>query len=172
MTEAEWLACSEQPVQLRVIEEYATIRKLRLIAAAFVRRVQSDPDLEERDAKRCDDLIEAVADCPVPWEELEPILRSRYGHWRFTHMLPPGDLHQITMELRKLLAFTSERHQPYSTTLIHEVIGNPFRPVAFDPSWRTSAAVALARQMYEARDFAHMPILADALQDAGSSLDP
>jgi hypothetical protein len=44
---------------------------------------------------------------------------------------------------------------------------NPFRPVAFDPEWRTSTAVALAGQMYEARDFSAMPILADALQDAG-----
>ena len=35
------------------------------------------------------------------------------------------------------------------------------------PPLRTSAAVQLAAQMYEARDFAAMPILADALQDAG-----
>ncbi len=41
------------------------------------------------------------------------------------------------------------------------------RPVAFSPSWRTSTAVTLAAQMYEARDFGALPILADALQDAG-----
>jgi hypothetical protein len=51
--------------------------------------------------------------------------------------------------------------------LLRDVVENPFRPVAFDPDWRTSAAVALARQMYDARDFAAMPVLADALQDAG-----
>lgn len=33
--------------------------------------------------------------------------------------------------------------------------------------WRTDTAVALARQMYDSRDFGAMPILADALQDAG-----
>ena len=38
---------------------------------------------------------------------------------------------------------------------------------SFDPAWRTSTATALARQMYESRDFGAMPILADALQDAG-----
>jgi hypothetical protein len=38
---------------------------------------------------------------------------------------------------------------------------------AFDPSWRTSTVLALAKQMYDSRDFAAMPILADALQDAG-----
>ena len=51
--------------------------------------------------------------------------------------------------------------------LAHEVFGNPFRPVVFDPSWRTDTAVSLARGMYESRDFSPMPILADALQDAG-----
>jgi hypothetical protein len=51
--------------------------------------------------------------------------------------------------------------------LIREAHGNPFRPVTFAPSWRTDTAVALATQMYESRDFSAMPILADALQDAG-----
>jgi hypothetical protein len=41
------------------------------------------------------------------------------------------------------------------------------RECVFDPAWRTDTAVALARQMYESRDFGAMPILADALQDAG-----
>ncbi|MBP3955754.1 hypothetical protein J8F10_10715 [Gemmata sp. G18] len=48
-----------------------------------------------------------------------------------------------------------------------EVLGNPFRPVTFAPDWRTSTALALAAQMYRSRDFSAMPILADALQDAG-----
>src|SRR5437660_2669664 len=47
------------------------------------------------------------------------------------------------------------------------IFGNPFRPVSFAPEWRTSTAVALASQMYESREFALMPILADALQDTG-----
>jgi hypothetical protein len=51
--------------------------------------------------------------------------------------------------------------------LMRDVFGNPFRPVTFDPAWRTAAAVSLARQMYESRDFGNMPILADALEDAG-----
>ncbi|MBP3956242.1 hypothetical protein J8F10_13210 [Gemmata sp. G18] len=50
---------------------------------------------------------------------------------------------------------------------MREIFGNPFRPVAFSSEWRTSTAVALAAQMYEAREFGAMPILADALQDAG-----
>jgi hypothetical protein len=51
--------------------------------------------------------------------------------------------------------------------LLHDIIGNPFRSIALDPSWLSPTAVALARQIYESRDFTAMPILADALQDAG-----
>lgn len=55
--------------------------------------------------------------------------------------------------------------------LLRDIIGNPFRPVAFPRNWRTDTAVVLARQMYESRDFGAMPILADALQDAGCDSD-
>lgn len=51
--------------------------------------------------------------------------------------------------------------------LLRDIFGNPFVPTAFDPEWRTSTAQLLAKQMYESRDFGVMPILADALQDAG-----
>lgn len=54
---------------------------------------------------------------------------------------------------------------------MRDIFGNPFRQVSFSPSWRTGAAVALAQQMDEARDFSVMPILADALQDAGCDND-
>ena len=60
----------------------------------------------------------------------------------------------------------------YGAWLSLELIGlNPFCPVAFDPQWRTSTVVSLATQMYESRDFSIMPILADALQDAGCEHD-
>ena len=51
--------------------------------------------------------------------------------------------------------------------LLRDVFGNPFRKVKFDKAWRTDTAVLLAQQMYNSRDFSAMPILADALQDAG-----
>jgi hypothetical protein len=51
--------------------------------------------------------------------------------------------------------------------IIRDIFGNPFRPVAFDPEWRTSSVVSLAQAMYESRGFSSMPILSDALQDAG-----
>jgi hypothetical protein len=47
------------------------------------------------------------------------------------------------------------------------VTGNPFRPVSADPSWLTSTVVTLARGLHNDRAFDRLPILADALQDAG-----
>jgi hypothetical protein len=51
--------------------------------------------------------------------------------------------------------------------LVRDVFGNPFHPVAFSPQWRTDTTLSVARQMYDSRDFCAMPILADALEDAG-----
>jgi hypothetical protein len=65
--------------------------------------------------------------------------------------------------------FEADRDREFRNTvatLALCVFGNPFRPVAFSPAWRTDTAKALARRMYDARDFSAMPILADALQDA------
>ncbi len=50
---------------------------------------------------------------------------------------------------------------------VWEVAGNPFREPHFSPEWRTDTVVSLARQVYDLREFSAMPILADALQDAG-----
>ncbi|MBA4192538.1 MAG: hypothetical protein C0467_31610 [Planctomycetaceae bacterium] len=57
-----------------------------------------------------------------------------------------------------------EREQSH---LLRDIFGNPFHPVVFLSEWRTSTSVAIAQQMYDSRDFTAMPILADALQDAG-----
>jgi hypothetical protein len=57
-----------------------------------------------------------------------------------------------------------------AAALLRDIFGNPFRPVDFAP-WRTDTAVSLARQMYDSREFGAMPILADALQDAGCDSD-
>ena len=51
--------------------------------------------------------------------------------------------------------------------VLREIFGNPFRPLAVSPAWRTSDVMALAKGIYEDRAFDRMPILADALQDAG-----
>jgi hypothetical protein len=55
--------------------------------------------------------------------------------------------------------------------LVREIFGNPFRPVAIAPEWLTSDVLALATGTYDERAFDRLPILADALQDAGCDSD-
>ncbi len=51
--------------------------------------------------------------------------------------------------------------------LLREIFGNPFRPVTIDPAWLTVDVRMIAKGAYEDRAFDRLPILADALQDAG-----
>jgi hypothetical protein len=82
-------------------------------------------------------------------------------------------------------AFAVESHDPHSRArllktrrpddkvwgrLVLEVFGNPFRPVAVDPrwlAWNEAAVRHLARAIYDERAFDRLPVLADALEDAG-----
>lgn len=51
--------------------------------------------------------------------------------------------------------------------LLRDIVGNPFRPVTADPRWLTANVLDLARVIYEERALDRLPILSDALQDAG-----
>jgi hypothetical protein len=55
------------------------------------------------------------------------------------------------------------------TNLLRCVVGNIFRPVPLDPAWRTPAVLHLAQSIYDDRAFDQLPILADALEEAGCS---
>jgi hypothetical protein len=46
------------------------------------------------------------------------------------------------------------------------ILGNPFRPVSRGP-WVTPAAVTVAQDIYDRRDFSALPLLADLLEEAG-----
>jgi hypothetical protein len=50
------------------------------------------------------------------------------------------------------------------------IFGNPFQLISFDPSmlaWNGSAIRKMAQAIYDDRAFARLPLLADALEDAG-----
>jgi hypothetical protein len=53
------------------------------------------------------------------------------------------------------------------TGILEDIFGNSFSPVEFDSRWRTSDVLGLARAIYDDKAFERMPILADALMDAG-----
>jgi hypothetical protein len=60
----------------------------------------------------------------------------------------------------------SREHQA-QCHLLRDVFGNPFRPVALDPTCLTPTVTALARTIYNDRSFTDLPILGDALEDSG-----
>jgi hypothetical protein len=55
----------------------------------------------------------------------------------------------------------------HSAALVREVFGNPFTHRPFDPSWRTATVLQLAGHAEVTGDFSVLPVLADALEDAG-----
>ncbi len=65
--------------------------------------------------------------------------------------------------------------QPFKAALLRDIFGNPWRPVPARPEWLSQARSAwltptaydLARAIYDTRDWAALPILADALEEAG-----
>ncbi|HEX4609174.1 MAG TPA: hypothetical protein VH092_13295 [Urbifossiella sp.] len=59
----------------------------------------------------------------------------------------------------------------HSADLVRDVFGNPFCRAEVAPEWRTEAVVTLARGMTARGEFAPMPVLADALEDAGCADD-
>jgi hypothetical protein len=50
---------------------------------------------------------------------------------------------------------------------LHECFANPFHDLRFSPEWLESDVVGVARKIHESREFGMMPVLADALEDAG-----
>lgn len=51
--------------------------------------------------------------------------------------------------------------------LVRCVFGSPYRRAEFAAGWRTEAVVGIATAIYADRVFGNLPVLADALEDAG-----
>jgi len=75
---------------------------------------------------------------------------------------PQRNITRLAQTISELL----DDDQTAQLEFLRDIIGNPFRPVTFSPSWRTEHTVGIAAKMYDEREFAAMPILADALQEA------
>ena len=60
-----------------------------------------------------------------------------------------------------------EDEQTIQARLLHDIFGNPFRPVTLNPPRLTPKLMTLAQAIYLDRAFDMMPILADALEKTG-----
>lgn len=66
-----------------------------------------------------------------------------------------------------LLLFRGPEESPHVCSAIRDIFGNLIRPVQMQPHWLTSTVLDLARLIDTQRQFDRMPLLADALMDAG-----
>jgi hypothetical protein len=183
MTEAAWLTCRDMYAMFEHVEPAASARKTRLLGCACVRWAwvwglnETPPEavyIAEAFADgraTNEDLDRVASEMRVVWQEHDEPYRPYPRTCELTETLASPDNERAW--LGAISAFASDLHifdEPEWLTIVEfvrDIFGNPFRPVAFSPDWRTDTAVSLARQMYESRDFGAMPILADALQDSG-----
>ena len=100
--------------------------------------------------------------------------RSNYPH--FTYFVVEGDAFEaarLTAMYAHLLYkeyeddSAAEQLLRAQSGLIHCVFGDPFRPVTLGLTWTTPALVQLTQGIYDDRRFEDLPILADALEEAG-----
>ncbi|HVS39661.1 MAG TPA: hypothetical protein VMS17_29155 [Gemmataceae bacterium] len=64
----------------------------------------------------------------------------------------------------------AKAEQREQATLLRELLGSPFRPIALDPTWlewNDGTVRKMATAIYEERAFDRLPLLADALEEAG-----
>jgi hypothetical protein len=66
--------------------------------------------------------------------------------------------------------FVEIEEAQWQANLFRHLVGNPFQPASADGSWlrwNDSTVVRLAQGIYDERAFDRLPILADALEEAG-----
>ncbi len=177
----------------RLCRTKAGRRKLRLLACACCRLFW--PFLRER-AQRTVVIAEQYADGLADLPMLARAYRSAariYGAGRFEAFGPglptpdhlagyvadpnAGDAVSTTVHLACALSnrcLGSEADQIRRVerigNLLDEVLGNPFRPIQISSgwlAWQGGTIAKLAQSIYDDRDYDHLPVLADALEEAG-----
>lgn len=147
-------------------------RKLRMFACYCQRKKYEYYGPLHPRLERGDGMPAMMPEWLAPMDHIEAVERGRYLMvTRGDHTFSECSEYLDPERACKMLSQHRVLSPRQLVATLRDIFGNPFRPAAFPPSWRTDTAVTLARQMYDARDFGAMPILADALQDAGCDDD-
>jgi hypothetical protein len=196
VNESEWLTCTNLPPMLVFLRGKATDRKLRLFFCACGRRIW--PMLTQSEYQEAVEVGERYADGQATSKQLQQAYR-RVSEQYWPAALPSPDqpspfqekistghivvwaaianeqlLDWSTRMTPSLVRMRLMDVEPAQCCILQEIIGNPFRPVVFDPAWRTPTVTALATAAYDERslpagtlDADRLAVLADALDDAG-----
>jgi hypothetical protein len=189
MNESEWLSGVDPRPMLEFLRAKATDRKLRLFAVASGRCVrelmQNDltrqlVEVAELDADglggAAERQLEAIWN--AYWDDLEN-RQLRPGQGEFLAYLAALGLWRAQVLSGWLYQWASgagtEGAAPgFQCWVLHDLFGNPFRPVALDPAWfrwNDGLVIRLAQAIYDDKNFEDLPVLADALEEAGCT-DP
>jgi hypothetical protein len=114
--------------------------------------------------------VYAYPDHDIGWFAASEVAKvSDYGRFRTADVVAAS-----AAEGTACASGTADAEAAIQVAFLHDIFGNPFRPITLDPAWRTPTVTALAQAAYEER---HLPagtlvpdrlaVLADALEDAG-----
>jgi hypothetical protein len=177
MNEQEWLACTAPEKMLQFLSANSANRKFRLFICACCRCYWDRlKDKRSRHAVEwSEQFIEGQVDegkrreiILAAWEVLRPYRGRNRPIEAWWAAFAPCDRF-----LDRDGEWQGGDHQQriVMSVLLRDIIGPLlFRPVNLAPSWlnwHDGLLVSMARQMYHNRDFTEMPILADALEEAG-----
>jgi hypothetical protein len=184
MTQSEWLTSQDVRSLLMHLGAGASPRKLRLFACACA--VAPGRGLVAAECRAAIGIAREYADGEADLDDLgaaadrtsrvlrEPDTPQRTDtmQWRVPWPGPrdrAADL--IRLSVRPVLTTDDLiRHWDWDASdamRLRDVFGNPFVPPPFDPRWRTADVVAVARGIYTEQAYDRLPILIDALMDAG-----
>jgi hypothetical protein len=185
MTESEWHACTDPQTLLAALGDGPEERELRLLACACCRRVGYL--ITDRASRRAIEVAERFADGTASEQELARAHRAgweTWANWPTADVLKARAAAAVTWVARPSVGMreaaralqcsleAEARMDPAEArldrcALIRDLFGNPFQLVAADPAWRTPNVLSLARAIYQERRFEDLPVLADALEEAG-----
>jgi hypothetical protein len=174
--EEEWLQTTNPRSMAGFVRGKGSDRRRRWLACACAEaclRDFNDNDALMAALRVAQRTADGPSENPDRLEVLERFRASEYFDWRdeYLPILACGtreDVERAPVVMFEQYAFNIYINpRAIVPSLFRCVFGNPFRPVAFDPRWRTSDVVGLARAIYDDKAFDRMPILADALMDAG-----
>jgi hypothetical protein len=173
MADEEWMADPQQLVlELRGVPR----RKFRLFCCAYCRAFfwcHLTPEVQAAVA-----TAEAYADETASQNQLRQA-RTAFGtetatdtQWRATlaadvATFPTAPHRSAVLLLDHRNTRPRRGGRKAIARLLGCIFGSIFRPVLANPAWRTSTVMSLARGIYAEKAFGRLPILADALQDAG-----
>ena len=192
MTERKWLTGSSDPqAMLAFLSGRASDRKFRLYAAACCRRIwEQIPEPRSRAAveaaeQHADGFIDNSA-LTTAWCAAAEVLKKlmkRHPIRKGKHPARDAAFGAMTVAFPEAFRAAEgcaamarsldptpaaeKAEAKWQCAVLRDLFGNPFRPLVAEPRWLTANVVELACTIYEERAFERMPILADALMDAG-----